>query len=153
MRKHSTRARWLSASPLETATESDLGEIYFDRDCSEDDRRAALYGGALFVFSPRDSTAALCEFAREMVAAAFAPFEPEIAHRSMPVERYAQILAELKPAFIHHPESKRLIRALLADLGCDPERTYFDVPRLRSSTPGGYLTTGIAYAFHPHRDT
>jgi hypothetical protein len=28
-----------------------------------------------------------------------------------------------------------------------------DVPRLRSSTSGGYLTTGIAYAFHPHRDT
>ncbi len=27
------------------------------------------------------------------------------------------------------------------------------MPRLRSSTSGGYLTTGIAYAFHAHRDT
>jgi hypothetical protein len=127
--------------------------LYFDRDWSDAERRAALYDGALFLFSPRASTAALCDFARERVADAFAPLDPETAHLSMPVERYAQILADLKPAFIHHPESKRLIRELLVDLGCDPERTYFDVPRLRSSTPGGYLTTGIAYAFHPHRDT
>jgi ectoine hydroxylase-related dioxygenase (phytanoyl-CoA dioxygenase family) len=27
------------------------------------------------------------------------------------------------------------------------------VPKLRSSTSDGYLTTGIAYAWHPHRDT
>ena len=42
---------------------------------------------------------------------------------------------------------------MLRDFGCDPEKTYFDVPRLRTATRGGYLTTGIAYAFHPHRDT
>ena len=29
------------------------------------------------------------------------------------------------------------------------ERTYFDIPRLRTSTSGGYLTSGIAYAWHP----
>jgi hypothetical protein len=38
-------------------------------------------------------------------------------------------------------------------MGCDLERTYFDVPKMRSSTSNGYLTTGIAYAWHPHRDT
>jgi len=130
-----------------------MGAIYFDRDLSDDERRAALYSGALFVYSPRATTRALCAFASEMVEAAFAPLRPEDAHRELAVERYAKLLSELKPAFIHHPESKRLIRALLADLGCDPEQTYFDVPRLRSSTPNGYLTTGIAYAFHPHRDT
>jgi hypothetical protein len=130
-----------------------MGAIHFDRNLSDDERRDALYEGGLFVYSPRASTRALCDFTREMIEAAFAPLEPEEAHRELPVERYAQILAELKPAFIHHPESKRLIRELLAEFGCDPERTYFDVPRLRSSTPNGYLTTGIAYAFHPHRDT
>jgi hypothetical protein len=130
-----------------------MGAIYVDRDVSDDARRAALYQGSLFVYSPKPSTAALCAFAREMIERAFAPLVPEDAHLALPVERYAQILGELKPAFIHHPESKRLIGALLAELGCDPSRTYFDVPRLRSSTPGGYLTTGIAYAFHPHRDT
>ena len=63
------------------------------------------------------------------------------------------MLAALKPAFIHHPESKRHLRAILVEHGCDPELTYFDVPRLRTSTSDDYLTTGIAYAFHPHRDT
>ena len=59
----------------------------------------------------------------------------------------------LKPAFIHHSESKKHLRAILVEHGCDPELTYFDVPRLRTSTSDNYLTTGIAYAFHPHRDT
>ena len=59
----------------------------------------------------------------------------------------------LKPRFIHHPESKWFLREILASRGCDLERTHFDVPRLRTSTSDGYLTTGIAYAWHPHRDT
>jgi hypothetical protein len=71
----------------------------------------------------------------------------------MPVEEYAALLADLKPRFIHHPESKRLIQEMLADLGCDLEKVYFDVPRMRTSTSDDFLTTGIAYAFHPHRDT
>jgi len=69
------------------------------------------------------------------------------------VRDYARIAADLKPTFIHHPESRRLVRELLRELGCDPESTCFDLPRLRSSTSDGYLTSGIAYAFHPHRDT
>ena len=71
----------------------------------------------------------------------------------MPVEEYAAILAKLKPAFIHHSLSKKYIIEMLDDLGCDPDKTDFDVPRMRSSTSDNYLTTGIAYAFHPHRDT
>jgi hypothetical protein len=69
------------------------------------------------------------------------------------VERYADLLGKLKPAFIHHPESKRHIQDIFGEFGCDLEKTYFDVPRMRSSTSGGYLTTGIAFAWHPHRDT
>jgi hypothetical protein len=64
-----------------------------------------------------------------------------------------EILAALKPRFIHHPTSKELIRGLFAELGIDAARTFFDVPRLRTMTPGDYLTAGLAYAFHPHRDT
>jgi hypothetical protein len=45
------------------------------------------------------------------------------------------------------------LQAILDDFGCDLEKTYFDVPRMRSSTSSGYLTTGIAYAWHAHRDT
>ena len=71
----------------------------------------------------------------------------------MPVERCVEILADLKPKFIHHPKSKELIRGMLAERGCDLEKTYFDVPRLRTAFPSDYLSSGIAYAFHPHRDT
>jgi hypothetical protein len=124
-------------------------------DPSDDDalRRRRLYAGDVYLYTPRPQTSALCDFARDRIAEAFHPLPPERAQYELPVQRYAAILAELKPAFIHHPESKRLIRELLAGVGCDPERTYFDVPRMRSSTSDAYLTTGIAYAFHPHRDT
>jgi hypothetical protein len=42
---------------------------------------------------------------------------------------------------------------VLVELGCDPEQTYVDVPRLRGVTSHGYLTSGVGYAHHPHRDT
>ncbi|HTO70149.1 MAG TPA: phytanoyl-CoA dioxygenase family protein [Myxococcota bacterium] len=127
--------------------------ISFDAKVSDDERRQRLYAGEIFIYSPTAAGNALCDFAREMTAAAFRPLDPRTAQHSLPVERFAAILAELKPAFIHHPESKRLIRELLAAVGCDPNVTYFDVPRLRTSTSHAFLTTGIAYAFHPHRDT
>jgi hypothetical protein len=127
--------------------------IFIDSDLDDAARRRALFDGQLFVFSPRPSALALCEFARSLTEAAFAPLEPRRAQESLAVEDYVAILAELKPRFIHHPECKRLIRALLEEMGCDLDETYFDVPRMRTATHGGYLTAGIAYAFHPHRDT
>lgn len=127
--------------------------IYLDPPFSDDERRRRLYEGQLFVYSPRRSALAFTTFAKGLIEEAFAPFDPRTAQHEMDVERYAAILNKLKPAFIHHPESKRLVQELLADLGCNPEKTYFDVPRMRSSTSNGYLTAGIAYAWHPHRDT
>jgi hypothetical protein len=127
--------------------------IYVDSPASDDIRRERLYDGDLFVYGPQPSTRALCELGRQMAEEAFAPRDPETAQEEMEVEEYAALLADLKPRFIHDPESKRLIQEMLTDLGCDPEKVYFDVPRMRTSTSHGYLTSGIAYAFHPHRDT
>lgn len=127
--------------------------IHVDSSINDDDRRACLYDGDLFVYTPRASTRALVEFAADMAEKAFGSLDPETAQYEMSVEEYAAVLADLKPRFIHHPESKRLIVDMLSDLGCDTEQVYFDVPRMRTSTADGYLTTGIAYAFHPHRDT
>ena len=42
---------------------------------------------------------------------------------------------------------------MLKDFGCDLDNTYQDVPRLRAVTSDGYLTSGVGYAHHPHRDT
>lgn len=127
--------------------------VNVDSAASDDARRAALYRGELFVYGQREPVRQLAQFARSMIEAAFPGRAPETAQYELPVEAFAEILGRLKPAFIHHPESKRLVRAVLEDFGCDPELTYFDVPRLRSSTSDGYLTSGIAYAWHPHRDT
>jgi len=127
--------------------------IHVDSTLDDDARRDRLYDGDLFLYSPRPSTRDLVEFAASMAREAFGSLDAETAQYEMSVEAYAALLADLKPRFIHHPESKRLIVEMLGDLGCDPGKTYFDVPRMRTSTADGYLTTGIAYAFHPHRDT
>jgi hypothetical protein len=130
-----------------------LTNVYYDADLSDEERRDRLYRGDLFVYSPTESTMALCRHAQSMVEQAFAPNDPRAVHRVLPVERCVEVLARVKPQFIHHPRCKELIPAVLREFGCDVEKTYFDVPRLRSAMPQDYLTSGIAYAFHPHRDT
>jgi hypothetical protein len=130
-----------------------MTNIFVDGTMPDDERRRLLYKGALFLYSPSPSVKSLVKFARELIEDAFRPYDPCRAQFELPVEQYAEILAKLKPFFIHHPRSKELVKGILCEYGCDPERTYFDVPRLRSSTSNNYLTTGIAYAFHPHRDT
>jgi hypothetical protein len=127
--------------------------IYHDFNVSDDVRRQRLYDGQLFIYSTRASILAFVDFARLMIEDAFGGLDPRTAQKNMEVERFAALLGKLKPAFIHHPESKRHVRNILDDLGCDLEKTYFDVPRMRSSTSDNYLTTGIAFAWHPHRDT
>ncbi|HEY7266591.1 MAG TPA: hypothetical protein VH501_02750 [Solirubrobacterales bacterium] len=127
--------------------------IYLDSQTPDEIRRQRLYQGELFAFSPRVAAAELCELARELSEAAFAPHEPTTAHENLDAERYVEILAELKPRFIHHPRAKELIGGMLSELGCDLDRTYFDVPRLRTMAPVDYLNAGLAYQFHPHRDT
>lgn len=90
---------------------------------------------------------------RKLIKETFGPHDPEKAQFDLPVEEYAGLLTKLKPTFIHHPASKAYLQTLLREMGCDLNKTYFDVPKMRSSTSSNYLTTGIAYAWHPHRDT
>ncbi|MBO6726238.1 MAG: hypothetical protein JJ911_11305 [Rhizobiaceae bacterium] len=130
-----------------------MNTVYFDKHVDDDRRRRDLYEGHLYVYSPSPATDELCELAREMCEEAFAPYLPVDAQYMLPVDRYNDILKTLKPAFIHDPRCKELIREILNEKGCDLDRTYFDVPRLRTATSDGYLTSGLAYAFKPHRDT
>jgi hypothetical protein len=130
-----------------------LNTVYVDAVATDRVRRERLYEGQVFVFTPRPSTIALCEFAREMIEAAFGGLDPKTAQYHLPVEQYVAIVAPLKPQFIHHPKTKQLIRDILEEFACDLNTTYLDVPRLRMTTSDGYLTSGVGYAFHPHRDT
>jgi len=130
-----------------------MNSVFFDSAVGDDARRELLYSGQLFVYTASPGARKLIALAREMVEDAFGGRDPELAQHHMPVEEYAKLLTDLKPRFIHHPSSKACIQQILGELGCDPEKTYFDVPRMRTSTSENYLTSGIAYAFHPHRDT
>jgi hypothetical protein len=127
--------------------------LSFIPSCSEEDRRRALYQGDLVIFPPSASTLALADFARTLVEEAFAPFDPCHVHEFMAVQQVVEILVPLKPHFIHHPTTKTLLQRVLVDHDCPPDLTYQDVPRLRVAFPQDFLTTGIAYAHHPHRDT
>jgi hypothetical protein len=127
--------------------------IYVDPALNEEQRRRRLYGGDLMTFSPLESATRLTGLARELSEAAFAPYDPQVAQESMSPERYVEILADLKPSFIHDPRAKELIAGLLSEVGCDIDKTYFDVPRLRTMAHGEYLKAGLAYQFHAHRDT
>jgi hypothetical protein len=127
--------------------------VYFDAKFSDEERLKKLYDGELFVYSPRPSMLRFIEHARKMIEQAFAPLDPRMAQFSMPVEEYVRICTPLKPGFIHHPDTKRLIQDILREYGCDMHKTFLDVPRLRMVTSDGYLTSGVGYAHHPHRDT
>jgi hypothetical protein len=117
--------------------------VYFDAQFDDETRRR----------EPRPAALALCQLAQKLSREAFAPHDPRDAQHHMPVEQFNAVLAKLKPGFIHHPRAKELIRRMLAEFGCDPSQVYFDVPRLRTMAHGDYMRAGLAYQFHPHRDT
>jgi len=119
----------------------------------DDDRRRRLYEGEVFCIPPRESVKALCDFAFEMILDAFGGRDPLTAHDELSVDEYVAILKPLKPGFTHHPRSKELLRNILTDLGADPTKTYFDVPKLRVVPPSAYLSAGLGYNYKPHRDT
>ena len=127
--------------------------VYFDSQVTDESRRHQLYSGELFAYTARASSSALCEWARKMIEDAFQGLDPRTAQYHMPVEEYVSIVSPLKPKFIHSPETKLLMKEMLRDAGCDLDKTYLDVPRLRMVTSDGYLTSGVGYAHHPHRDT
>jgi hypothetical protein len=127
--------------------------VYFDSQMDDATRRHRLYEGQIFAYSARSESEALCTLARRMIEDAFNGLNPLLAQFHMPVEEFVSIAAPLKPRFIHAPETKQLLRGFLKSMGCDMDKTYLDVPRLRIVTHGGYLTSGVGYAHHPHRDT
>jgi hypothetical protein len=130
-----------------------MGAILVNSRIGDGERRSRLYRGQLFVYAASPAIQELCDFAREMIEQAFPGGDPQLAQYTMPVEEFVRIFAPLKPAFIHHARTKGLIRQILSEFDCDLEKTYLDVPRLRAVTSSGYLTSGVGYAHHPHRDT
>jgi hypothetical protein len=130
-----------------------MNTIDVDPGYDDAERRHQIYAGRVLLLTRFDADLSIVSHARKMLEEAFPQIDPRLAQFRMPVEEFAAIFTRLKPEFIHHPKSWQTIADRLIDAGCDPEQTYLDVPRLRISTSDGYLTSGVAYAHHPHRDT
>lgn len=130
-----------------------MPSVYFDYlNLTDEARRRRIFEGNLFLTSPRPRMAALCGFAQAMIEEAFSQPDPQDAQSNFAVEDYVKILGPLKSTFTNHLRTKELLRDVLLEFGCDLDGTYFDVPRLRIVTHGGYLTAGLGYAYKPHRD-
>ena len=127
--------------------------IHYDARVVDDVRRVQIYAGDIHVISPRPAMQALTEWARELLVRGFGDDDPEMLQHRVPVERFVELFAPIKPRFIHHPQTWELICAVAEELGLDPRATYLDVPRLRGVTSHGYLSSGVGYAFPMHRDT
>jgi hypothetical protein len=130
-----------------------MATLFFDTPDDEAQRRTALFGGALLVFSPTPAFSVLGEFARSLIAEHFAPHEARHAQDTLSVEEFIAIVGPLKSTFTNHPRTKELMREFLAATGHDLSTTYFDVPRLRVVSAREYLTAGVGYAYKAHRDT
>jgi hypothetical protein len=130
-----------------------MASVHINAKIDDDRRRQGLFDGDIFILRPTPGTEAMIALARGMLEEAFAPHDPRTIHKHKTAEEVAAILSVLKPKFIHHPECKVLIRQVMRENGVDLDKLYFDVPRLRSAYPSHFLSAGIAYAFHPHRDT
>ena len=127
--------------------------VYLESAYDHRERLDRLYRGDIFVYRARPASTELADFAMELITDAFAPYPPREAQYHMPVEEWVRRFAPVKPLFIHHGRTRAIMERLVAELGCELDETYLDVPRLRGVTSDGYLTSGVGYAHHPHRDT
>ena len=131
-----------------------MTNIYMNHLMTDPLRRQHLFDGDLLAYSASAESQALVKYVAGLIQEAFDPIEdPQRAQFDLPVEAFVERVGPLKTLFTNSAETKELIRALLLALGCDPEETYFDVPRLRVVPHGDYLSSGVSYAYEPHRDT
>ncbi|TAE23154.1 MAG: hypothetical protein EAZ92_14935 [Candidatus Kapaibacterium sp.] len=119
---------------------------------SDQERREAIYNGNLLLHTASPAVTNLRNWADELISEAFGA-EPQKAQYDMAVEQFVTVAGPLKSKFTNHQKTKELIRDILKEFGCDLERTYFDVPRLRVVSSDGYLTAGVGYAYKAHRDS
>jgi hypothetical protein len=126
--------------------------IYANHPLDDEQRRALLFEGNLLLYSCADASRALAEHAAAMIADAFRPHRPQHAQFALEVSEFVKVVGPLKTRFTNDLRTKELVRELLRGYGCDVQMTYFDVPRLRVVPAGGYLTSGVSYAYKAHRD-
>jgi len=130
-----------------------MANVHIDPSFDDEERRRRLFAGDVIVYTQIPEVQAFAAFTRDLVNDALGPDEPTSVHTRRSPEELADLLIDFKPKFIHHPESIAHVRRIVTALGARAGEVYADVPKLRTAFPQGGLSTGIAYAFQPHRDT
>jgi hypothetical protein len=131
-----------------------LTPLYVNRRTSDDDRRLRMFAGGLFLYTAPAESTRLVDWSRELIHDAFGHVgDVRRAHEKMDVKSFVSCAGPLKSRFTNDAKTMRLCQELIVAMGCDPEQTYFDLPRLRVAPPGDYLTSGVSYSYKPHRDT
>ncbi len=126
--------------------------VYLNRRIGDDDRRESLFSGNFFLYTDIGGADALADHAKELIAEAFGGLDPERAQYEMDVEEFIRRVEPLKREFTNGQRTKELCQQFAVDLGTDPERTYFDIPRLRVIPADQFLTAGVSYNYKAHRD-
>ncbi len=117
------------------------------------DLRRRIFAGDIVIVGPTRHSLKLAAFARDLLWEEFTPLNPVDAHRSITSADCAAVLSKSKSRLAAHPEARRLVSAVLADLKCDPTNTFVTAPRLQTMTNCEYLADGPAEPARPHRDT
>ena len=115
--------------------------------------RQMLFAGDLALFTELPAVTELVAHARLELEQLFDGRDPQHAHECYEPSELASMLSVWKPRFMRLPESLRLSKKVLAEIGFDASTTHYDLLKPRTSFPQGHLTTGIAAAFPWHRDT
>jgi hypothetical protein len=126
--------------------------LYLNRKVDDDTRRARLFAGDFFLYTGQPGAQALVEHAKSLIGQAFEGLDPERAQYEMDVDEFVRRVGPLKAEFTNGQRTKELCQQFALDFGVDPERTYFDIPRLRVIPADDFLTAGVSYNYKAHRD-
>ena len=126
--------------------------IYLNHVLTAEEQRRLVFQGEFLLMSKFPESVALCKYAESCMETAFGDLDPLTAQQDLSVEDFISRVSPLKTHFTNHQETKDMLQSLLIRLGYDPERTYFDVPRLRVVPSDNYLSAGVSYEYKPHRD-
>jgi hypothetical protein len=126
--------------------------LYLNHALTDRERRGKVFGGDILLYTRGAATAALADSAIALIRDAFLPHDPQTAYRDLAIEDFIGRAGPLKTRFTNDRRTKELVRTLLVEFGCDPQDTYFDVPRLRIVPASDYLASGVSYAYEAHRD-
>jgi hypothetical protein len=127
--------------------------VYVDRALDEPTRRAGIYAGDIHMCTRVPQSRAIVDWARTLIGEAFGDLDPQRAQFDLPLDDFVARVGPLKSRFTNDDRTKELVRDLVISMGHDPERTYFDLPRMRVVPSDEYLTSGVSYAYKAHRDT